>query len=239
MDKRRKLLLAVAAALAIGGVITALIVGGTGNGRENSALSMPSPTAANPTVSPASPSASPSPATSGDPTSTAPTTEATPGATEPVEGTAPPGEAPPPSTVQQPVNPPIDLKATATVVQGVQARITDIEAVQGEARGIGEVAGPAVRFRVVVENSTGAAISTEQVVVNVSAGAEDTPALPLSGPGVEGFPPAIEPGTTASATYVYLIPNEQRNVVRIFFNFRIDVPVASFEGPVPPTGSTP
>lgn len=140
------------------------------------------------------------------------------------------------ATVEQPVAPPVGISDNAVVVEGVEVKIVEIEAVQGEARGIGEVAGPAVRFKVVITNRTDKSISTDQALVNVNAGPEKAPASPLSGPGATTLPPKIDPGTTASAVFVYQIADEQRQSVQILFNFRVDVPIASFEGPVPKTG---
>lgn len=140
------------------------------------------------------------------------------------------------ANVEQPVAPPVAISENVVVVEGVEVKIVEIEAVQGEARGIGEVAGPAVRFKVVITNRTDKPISTDQALVNVNAGPEKAPASPLSGPGATTLPATIDPATTASAVYVYSIPDEQRQNVQILFNFRVDVPIASFEGPVPKTG---
>lgn len=178
-----------------------------------------------PVVAPSSTAASqvPVPAATTEPGGPVPTPGSPSGALDEVEA----------AKVEQPVAPSVGLDVPAVLAPGVQARVSDVEAIQGEARGFGELSGPAVRFRVSVENTTDKPVSLDHVVVDVSAGASDTPALVLSGPGVEVFPPSVEPGGRASAVYVYLVPNEDRNRVRVLFNLRVDVPIAAFEGLVP------
>lgn len=114
-----------------------------------------------------------------------------------------------------------------------------MKAVDGEARGVGEVSGPAVQFTLEVTNSTERPISLAEAVVNAEAGIERFPAEMLSGPGAVPFPPVVAPGRTVSGVYVFQIPPEQREAVRVLFHYQAVSPVAAFEGAVPLQGEAP
>jgi hypothetical protein len=140
------------------------------------------------------------------------------------------------ANVDQPVAPPVPLDQPASIREGITAEITEFESVQGQAQKAGEVAGPSLRFTVTLHNSTDRPLTTADVVVNVSAGAEDLPSITLSGPDVSEFPPTIAPGESGSATYVFLVPVDQRDKVRVLVNFQVDSPIAAFEGAAPTEG---
>jgi hypothetical protein len=123
--------------------------------------------------------------------------------------------------------------ATKVVRTGVSATITEIEAVEGEAKGIGEVAGPALRFKVTVINDSAAEISLDTAVITVSYGEDNSPASGLSGPNIEPFPATAAAGTSASGIFVFGVPKEARNVVKIYLNLDAGTPIAAFEGQAP------
>ncbi|WP_449372176.1 hypothetical protein [Arthrobacter psychrolactophilus] len=125
------------------------------------------------------------------------------------------------------------------VATGVSAEISAVEAVQGVAEGPGEVSGPSLRFMVTITNDTDESIDTSNVVVNVNAGAEDIPAITLSGPGITSFPGSIPAHTNSSAVYVFLVPNDQRDQVRIFVNYQVNSTIAAFEFVAPTAEGTP
>jgi hypothetical protein len=140
------------------------------------------------------------------------------------------------ANVAQPVAAPVPLDHAAAVQDGVTADISGLESVRGQAQKPGEVAGPSLRFTVTIHNGTDEPISTANVVVNVGAGHDDLPAISLSGPDVSAFPAAIAPGQSGSASFVFLVPVAQRDIVRILVNFRVDSPIAAFEGAAPTEG---
>jgi hypothetical protein len=111
-----------------------------------------------------------------------------------------------------------------------------LESVQGQAQKAGEVGGPSLRFTVTIHNRTDHPISTADVVVNVTAGPEDLPAITLSGPDVTTFPPTIAPGESGSSTYVFLVPLDQRDRVQVLVNYQVGSPIAAFEGAAPTEG---
>ncbi|WP_208738957.1 hypothetical protein [Arthrobacter agilis] len=180
--------------------------------------------------------------TSSGPTSSDPEVPATevPAAPDPgSDAFAPPTatgkiiDEPPPVATPQTFDEPAD------VAEGVAARVAAMKAVDGEARGIGEVDGPAVQFTLEITNSTTESVSLAEAVVNVEAGTDRSPAGQLSGPGATAFPADVAPGQTVSGVFVFQIPPEQRTAVRVLFHYQAVSPVAAFEGPVPLQGEAP
>lgn len=125
------------------------------------------------------------------------------------------------------------------VADGVSVVVAGLKAVEGEARGPGEVAGPAVQFTLEVTNTTTRPISLADAIVNVEAGTDRFPAELLSGPGTVPFPGAVPPGKTVSGVVVFQIPPEQRNAVRVLFHYQAVTPVAAFDGSAPLEGEAP
>ncbi|MCB5274221.1 hypothetical protein BJG92_01751 [Arthrobacter sp. SO5] len=246
--RRRRLVAAsigVSALLALGGVAWASGQGGaarasdTQGGAGNSA-SPPSDAAVKKGTTP---SAVPGPAVSSPeaaPTPAAPPAAAPAQAAPPAAGPADPGPVDRNgksdqelAEIPQPTAAPVEIKAKKAVKGGVSATITELEAVQGEATGIGEVAGPSVRFKVTVTNDTAKAISLDAAVVDVSYGKDEEPAGQLSGPDGVVFPASVEPGTSGVGVFVFSVPPDARDKVKIHFNLEAETPVATFEGKLP------
>ncbi|MEQ4518930.1 hypothetical protein ABLI39_06135 [Pseudarthrobacter sp. B907] len=188
--------------------------------------------------------ASPKPEAAG-PAAPAPDKAAATGAPAPV-GPASPEARPEPSPVDrqgkseqqlaetpQPTAAPVDLKDKKAVKGGVSAAITDVQSVRGEAKGIGEIAGPAVRFKVTVTNSTSEPISLDSAVVDVAFGRDDEPAGSLSGPDTAAFPSVVAPGTSGTGVFVFAVPLGARDNVKIHLNLEAETPVATFAGKLP------
>lgn len=138
------------------------------------------------------------------------------------------GEPTPP-----PQAPPVSFDESAEVIPGVTFSIADLEAVEGEAEGRGEVAGPAIRFRVDVVNATAAPVDLSTTVVNVFVGPAQDPAQDLAGPGAESFPAEVAPSGTASGVFVFTVPLEQRDQVTISVDYAVGVPIVVFQGSAP------
>lgn len=137
------------------------------------------------------------------------------------------------ATIEQPVARPVPLAETKVVKSGVSATISELQAVEGEATGIGEVAGPALRFKVTVVNNTAAEISLDTAVINVSYGADNSPASSLSGPDTVPFPATVPAGSSAVGVFVFGVPKDARNAVKIYLNLDAETPIAAFEGQAP------
>jgi hypothetical protein len=235
----------VAALLALGGVLWASSHGASrasnAQDAQTGATASTPPEAAPPDVAPSEVS---EPATA-----TAPTT--TPLAPIPAEPSAAPADPPASgevdpapvdrkgkseeelATIPQPVAAPVPLEAKKTVKSGVSATITEIAAVQGVATGIGEVAGPAVRFKVTVVNDTATALSLDGALVDVSYGNDEEPATSLSGPDPVAFPSSVAPGSSGTGVFVFAVPPDTRDKLTIHFSLEAETPIATFAGQAP------
>ena len=146
-------------------------------------------------------------------------------------GTWTPSGDPTPVPPATPSAVPID--EPGTIEPGLTAAIGQIEAVQGEARGPGEVAGPAIRFQVAIANTTSAPVDLSATVVTVDYGTARTPALELFEPGASPLPNSVAAGQTATAVYIFTIPVSERALVHITVDYTVGVPPLEFTGPVP------
>jgi hypothetical protein len=129
---------------------------------------------------------------------------------DPADGQAPPVEAPA-----------VGLGETAQPVAGLQL-----------ADGPGEIAGPALSFDVTVANDTDEAVSLATTVVTVTSGADLVPADQLA-TGSEALPADVPAGGSATATYVFTVPVERRDDVRITFDYLAGTPAVVFSGQAP------
>ncbi|MGY1809662.1 hypothetical protein ACI8AF_20030 [Blastococcus sp. SYSU D00669] len=166
---------------------------------------------------------------------------ATASSTEPTRDTGvipnPPTPTPtgPTENVDQlpPGLPEVPLDAPAAVGNGVVATLTGIEAIEGTANGPGNVAGPALRVTVRVENGTAEAITLAGAAINMYYGADRTPASPLDDPSQRPFGiDMVEPGDAAEGTYVFTVPADQRDLVTVEVGYQAGAPLLLFSGPV-------
>ncbi|MGN6427594.1 MAG: hypothetical protein ACTHMF_12310 [Leifsonia sp.] len=215
---RNVVLLAVAAVVVIG-LATAGIWWGVANGSASSPVAAESPS-----------SPAPAPHSSASPTPSAPKpSTAKPAPTATSKPTAQPGAA----GAALPQREPIALSTKTTVDKGVTVTMSKLEAVKGEASGPGEVAGPAIRFTLVFANPGAAAYGSQPIVVNAYYGQDNTPALPLSGPGATTLAASIPAHSSASATYVFTVPEDQRGSVTITVDYQAGAPAIAFQGAAP------
>lgn len=113
---------------------------------------------------------------------------------------------------------------------GVAVQVTDVEPVKGEARGPGEVAGDALRIRLKVLNRTKRPVSMEMAVVNLYYGPDAAPASGLSGPGAVPLPSSIPPGSSGTGRYVYNVPQDGRDTIKVEFSYTTAAPTVVFTG---------
>jgi hypothetical protein len=176
----------------------------------------------------ASPSASSAPRASHGAGSTgSPTPKPSAGTDAPAPGTSAPEE--PPIVVADS----IPLTATAEPDPGVTVAVGTFESVQGEAQLAGDVAGPAIRFTVSITNGTTAPVSLSTALVNVYYGSDQSPASELQKPGGVPLPPEVAAGATATGTFVFTVPEGERNNVLITVDYRVGDPVIAFQGAIP------
>jgi hypothetical protein len=239
----RRLIAIGAAAVVVIALLVVWAVSGDDSGDAGDGTTLPSaaPTASD-SISPGSTEPSVTGSDTGSPeTSDQSGSDTTPSATD---STAPATTAPPPVTTEGPAAtapvtaaptlPPVEasLDDPAVIAGGVEVEITKIEAVEGEAEGVGERDGPSLRLTVALTNGTDAAISTDLALVNLYYGEDLTPATMLSGPGVENFPSTAEAGATVTGVLVFLVPEDQRDHVVVEFTYSTEAAKAIFTGAV-------
>jgi hypothetical protein len=171
------------------------------------------------TVVPTEPAAEQPAPTSDEPAPVDP--EESPAAEVPVEATP------------LPELPPVALTEQVAPVPGVVVSIKNLEAVAGEAQGPGEVGGPALRFTLSLRNDGDAPVSLESTVVTLYSGPEQLPATDLTGPGGVPLPGEIAAGATVTGVFIFAVPPEQRDQVKIGVDYTVGVPIVVFEGAAP------
>ena len=148
-------------------------------------------------------------------------------------GSAAPASTPEPvPTGERRIRRPVSLDDTARFGTGLELRVTDLEPVRGVARGPGEIAGPAVRLTVQLTNHGERRISLESVVLSVSYGRAQTPAMTLTGPGGQPFGGTLGPGRSQRARYVFAIPVSARDRVRVVASYTGSAPSVELAGSV-------
>ena len=193
-----------------------------------------------------------SPTSAPTPTEEQPVTEAPVATADPaVEQPAPPSEEPAseepapeapaePPAAETPVEPAplpelpaVPLTEEVAPVPGVVVSIDSLEAVEGEAQGPGEVGGPALRFTLTMRNDGDAPVSLESTVVNVYSGPDQAPAVDLRGPGGIPLPAEVAAGATVTGVFIFMVPTEHRDQVRIGVDYTVGIPIVVFEGAGP------
>lgn len=125
--------------------------------------------------------------------------------------------------------PPLPLSRKAEFGTGVTAKIVSIDAVQAEAHGPGEVAGPGLKIVVEVTNGTAKAISLDAVVITVYD-SEDRPGVQMSMSGSDPMRGSLAAGKSAKGTYVFTLSPDHRNPVTVNFSYSSEAPVVLFVG---------
>lgn len=224
---RRRTLLLVALlviALAVGGAVlygTTRGVVGDPPGMSPAA----SPTTSDPSTSRASPTASPAAPSATGADSATPSPEPTPSRQSP--GPVSTDEAGERTAVEG-----IAFDEPAELADQIELTVEEIEDVDGEVTVPGEVARPALRFTVGVENSGSVAVDTTYQAVNAYYGPENTPAAPFLQPGGTPFPGSVPPESAITGVYLFDVPVAERDEVVLEVDINPRLPVARFSGDV-------
>ncbi|RLP68961.1 hypothetical protein D9V30_08795 [Mycetocola reblochoni] len=107
-----------------------------------------------------------------------------------------------------PERPSVEVGATTDLGDGLTVAVTSIDRIEGEAQGIGEIGGPAVRATVEVVNSGPQAQSLAGFAVNAFLGTERVPAGELTGSGAQALPAEVGAGKTVTGRYVFSVPDD-------------------------------
>lgn len=129
--------------------------------------------------------------------------------------------------------PPVDIAEEAEFGGDVSARIAEVTRVDGEARGVGERAGPALELTVEIINDSAEVVDLDYVVVNLF-GPDGAPGPALLGdPRSAPFSGTLDPGATASAVYVNRLPDPDATSARVTVSYGAGAPTVVFAGEVP------
>lgn len=187
------------------------------------------------------PDDAPSPSASGSPVTSSPSASPTDGGTGAPDdggaaddapgGTGDDGAAPAPGTAGDalPTAPPVALAEEADFGTGVTAELAAVRAIQAEAHGPGEIAGPALAFDVVFVNGSAADVSLDTVTVNLTD-ADGAPGIPMAGPPADPVEGVLAAGARATGTYVFTIPEGARSTVSLEVGYTTDAQVVVFAG---------
>ncbi|MFQ1003612.1 hypothetical protein [Modestobacter sp. SSW1-42] len=127
--------------------------------------------------------------------------------------------------------PPVALDQEAGTGDGVTVRLDRIEAVQGTGTGPGNIGGPALRLTVALTNGSSAPLSLDGVQVTMTSGADQAPASPLNDPSANELDGVLAPGGSVTGTYVFRVPQDQRDVVSVTVGHTAAAPLLVFTGP--------
>lgn len=238
---RKTMVVVLVCALAIAAWAIAVAVGGTPAGNEVGLASTQTQQAAPSTSASGSAAANPSapPSPSPPPQSGVPEPAKTLPAVIPSKSPAEVSKEAALAAVAQPIAAPVPLDKVVTVEPGLDVKVSNFAAVDGVAQGVGEIAGPSIQFTVVVVNNSGKALQSNNIAVTVEYGTDKSPAVQLSGPGTAAFPAVIADKQTATAAFVFNVPLDQRQQVRILTSLNASSPIAAFEGAVSVSKGTP
>ncbi len=215
MNRRSLVIALVAALVLVGGIVWWALAR---EGAEPAPPGEPTATGETTAQDPAT-----EPTTSEEPTAEDPATTVEPSAT--AEPTAEPTATP----TADPTAPPVDLEDPAEI-GALTARLARIEAIEGEADGPGEIAGPALRVTVELTNGGAAEADLTGVVVNLYHGPDAAPAEMLAGSGSAWLEGSLAPGATVSGVYVFTVPADDRVPVQVTVFVTPDEPTVLFEG---------
>lgn len=122
----------------------------------------------------------------------------------------------------------VGLKDEA-VVSGLKIRIESIESKTVKSNLPGENSGPALLVNLTLRNDSGAAYPTDQLEVNLLDSDGNAASRVIDEPA-KSFEPSIAAGAEAKATYVFVIPKDQRNPVSLTVSVAAGQQAAVFSG---------
>lgn len=126
---------------------------------------------------------------------------------------------------------PVPLESVGDFRTGLTVQLASISAVEAEAKAPGEISGPALRVTVDAANDAGEAVSLDGVVVFLSYGDDRTPASQF-GSSSDPLVGDLAPGGSRTGTYVFSVPPDQRDDVRVEVSYTGSAPTVAFTGSV-------
>lgn len=136
-----------------------------------------------------------------------------------------------PTAVGQSTKPAVKLTQPAKAA-GFTVRLTGLKAIKSKGRGPGEVSGPALRVDVRLTNGTSKAFDASAVVVTLLDSRND-PGAEMLGPPHAPMRAIVKPGDSVGGVWVFNVPTNRRDPVKILVTLPTDAPVLLFSGRAP------
>lgn len=127
---------------------------------------------------------------------------------------------------------PVGLEDDAPFGNGVVARVVAMESTEVTPALPGEIGGPAVIFDVEVTNGSDAEIVLDGVTVDL-VDLTGAPLLPVTTDPAEPLAGPLEPTATSTARYVFSVPVDDRDDVRLTIKYSGDAPAVVLTGSLP------
>lgn len=150
-----------------------------------------------------------------------------PSGSEPVDASTPDGplEAAPLPTTEAALTEPVAFDT------GIVVEVSAVEPIQVSAQTPGETDGPALRVTVTARNTSAEPQELDSAVVILEAG--DALGIDTTAGDPSPFSGVLEPGATASGTYVFMLDPGADREITVSVNYAAGEPVAVFTGMTP------
>lgn len=123
------------------------------------------------------------------------------------------------------------LDKTAKLKGGVDISIAKVSTLNVKSETPGEIAGPAVAVTLDVQNSSGKPIDLSTAMVTLT-GAKGSYGQPTTSDPYKPFSGSISSGASATGTFVFRLPAQERQSLSITVQYVAGAPVALFAGNV-------
>ncbi len=156
-------------------------------------------------------------------------TEPSPTATVPAPGGGTVTETVAPATPGPTTSAAID--APAELSNGVEVTIASAKQLEVTAQTPGEISGPAVSVVLKVRNGTDEAIDLSTAMISLT-GSNEAMGQPTTSEPYSPFSGEVAPDDTATGTYVFLLPEDERDALSITVEYVAGAPIALFTGDI-------
>lgn len=121
------------------------------------------------------------------------------------------------------------LEESAEVGASVTAHLDEIEALDVVAKTPGEVDGSAVAVTIIIANGSADLIDVSAAMVGLT-GRDEVLGMPTTSDPYAPFTGVIRPGDTGTGTYVFLLPEDARDVLTVSVQYMAGMTIALFSG---------
>lgn len=112
----------------------------------------------------------------------------------------------------------------------ITAKLTGIRHGYVRAKIPGQLPGPSVIFDLTISNGSGAAVDLNPLVVNLTD-ASGSPAEQITSvTPARPMPDLLQPGKSATGTFIFVVPKDQRNPVTVDVTISANLKVVTFRG---------